>query len=1183
MLFNFCLGAGVVARLKGLKRRVAGKKGALITMFLILCSFAAILGASAKTSCADSSGELTAAEMAAGAVDFIHKEYINYKDIDGYSAYVLNLAGEDLASEKWTRDNETLKSKIMKLAGLLGDSNNLITYIINTQNADGSFGPYANESGSKVPIQALAAIRNDLPGTGLEEQVNDSLALAVNYFKNGYCSGSMPYSANGWNFDYRCVEALAAAGEDLAGSDWLNGSATLMEEVLASAQAAAAIPEELDAVRLAKEISVINAVYPDSEIIDILAGALIARVEESVPGQLHFGSSVYDHVLILTALGKAGKLGLIDQDQALAYLNTFKNDHFNSWGQLAGAAWGGYDPEEPDLTAQVLTALSYFDDADRPGSSVHSAIADGLAYLADIQDSDTAAINAPWDSTVATAETLIALKSIGRSFDEYAGASSIWVKQSKTKTIAQCLLAVSCWSSETATRDRLAGLLAGRQKVAGAGLGSFENSVYSDMWAYIALAEAGRLNSIDTAAATDYILSKQGVDGSWGEFFGDTYYADVLTTTQALRALSHLSGVSGQHVRDALEKGLDYLRSLQQADGGVYSVWDDPAIDNSELIITLYMLEEDPSGPAWKNDAGLTPVDYLLNRTMNEDGSFGTAGNVFGAAEALAAYLLVGGQGGSGGNGGGNSSTPGDCSVKILVVGMNDETLFGPGRVNVSANGQWGKTAMGALHATGLSYSADRSTGFVSSIAGQSNSGMNGWMFKVNGVVPMVPAKDKLLSEGDEVVWWYSTDMESTGPDFGGGNGSTDAGSGSVAEVLKNKLIEDLDLPPELYGSEEALEALGNLAGLLGLEQGTTEMGPLGEAAAAVVVVGTGKAADRPGFLQIKNELAGNPVDLAVEIDAAGTTLITDELGEIGLLIPEGAFSKDLTVTVKKAVAGSPEDGAENSGPPPAPAGYCQLTSVYSLGPEDAGFIKPATLAVRLAIPPPVRPDKIVLARCDRENKIWLAVPAVVDVEHAVILGRIDRFTEFAVLAGQERRGFEDVNGTDCGWAKEPVELLAGAGVVEGFEGCFEPHRPITRAELTKVLVKGLGIQEAAGAAMSFKDITGQDAFSGYIAAAVEAGLVRGYEDHTFRPERAVTREEAVTILARGLGLPEPSGEMPEFADASEISPWATDSVAAAVSAGLVRGYPDNTFRPGRTVTRAECAVLVYRALFPGE
>ena len=117
---------------------------------------------------------------------------------------------------------------------------------------------------------------------------------------------------------------------------------------------------------------------------------------------------------------------------------------------------------------------------------------------------------------------------------------------------------------------------------------------------------------------------------------------------------------------------------------------------------------------------------------------------------------------------------------------------------------------------------------------------------------------------------------------------------------------------------------------------------------------------------------------------------------------------------------------------------------------------------------------------------------------------------------------------------------------------------------------------------MSFKDITGQDVFSGCIAAAVEAGLVRGYEDDTFRPERAVTREETVTILARGLGLPEPSGEMPEFADASEISPWAADSVAAAVSAGLVRGYPDNTFRPGRTVTRAECWCWFTGHCFPG-
>ena len=110
MLFKYCSGAGVVTRLRGLKRRVARKKAALITVFLILYSFAAILGASAQTCYADNSGKLTAAEMAARAVDFIHKEYQNYNDIDGYSAYVLNQAGEDLDSQKWTRDNETLKT-----------------------------------------------------------------------------------------------------------------------------------------------------------------------------------------------------------------------------------------------------------------------------------------------------------------------------------------------------------------------------------------------------------------------------------------------------------------------------------------------------------------------------------------------------------------------------------------------------------------------------------------------------------------------------------------------------------------------------------------------------------------------------------------------------------------------------------------------------------------------------------------------------------------------------------------------------------------------------------------------------------------------------------------------------------------------------------------------------------------
>jgi len=131
------------------------------------------------------------------------------------------------------------------------------------------------------------------------------------------------------------------------------------------------------------------------------------------------------------------------------------------------------------------------------------------------------------------------------------------MKKSKTKTIAQCLLALSQWNGGTDHLDRLANLLAGRQRTADTGKGSFENSVYSDMWAYIALGEAGKMSCIDNAAAKAHILSKQGADGSWGETWGTEYYPDFMSTTQAIRALTYIPDAAGdQQVQTAINNGL---------------------------------------------------------------------------------------------------------------------------------------------------------------------------------------------------------------------------------------------------------------------------------------------------------------------------------------------------------------------------------------------------------------------------------------------------------------------------------------------------------------------------------------------------------------------------------------------------------------------------------------------------
>lgn len=108
-----------------------------------------------------------------------------------------------------------------------------------------------------------------------------------------------------------------------------------------------------------------------------------------------------------------------------------------------------------------------------------------------------------------------------------------------------------------------------------------------------------------------------------------------------------------------------------------------------------------------------------------------------------------------GGNNGGNNDQQG-IRVTIKVIGRSGETLFGPSTVTLRESDRWGVTALGALDKTGLSYN-DANPSYIDTIAGQGPQGMNGWMYKVNGVVPGVPAKDYPVANNDLVVWWYST------------------------------------------------------------------------------------------------------------------------------------------------------------------------------------------------------------------------------------------------------------------------------------------------------------------------------------------------------------------------------------------------------------------------------------------
>ena len=118
---------------------------------------------------------------------------------------------------------------------------------------------------------------------------------------------------------------------------------------------------------------------------------------------------------------------------------------------------------------------------------------------------------------------------------------------------------------------------------------------------------------------------------------------------------------------------------------------------------------------------------------------------------------------------------------------------------------------------------------------------------------------------------------------------------------------------------------------------------------------------------------------------------------------------------------------------------------------------------------------------------------------------------------------FEDVEGD----YEEAVNVLTALGVVTGYEdGTFRPERIVTRAEMAKLIVEILGYGDlVAGAKSNFADTQGHWA-DAWIALAAGRGLVIGDGDGNFRPDAQVSYDEAITMVVRALGYTDDCNEL---------------------------------------------------------
>lgn len=163
------------------------------------------------------------------------------------------------------------------------------------------------------------------------------------------------------------------------------------------------------------------------------------------------------------------------------------------------------------------------------------------------------------------------------------------------------------------------------------------------------------------------------------------------------------------------------------------------------------------------------------------------------------------------------------------------------------------------------------------------------------------------------------------------------------------------------------------------------------------------------------------------------------------------------------------------------------------------------------------------------------------------------------------------------GYAKEAVQALVDQGVIQGdTNGNFNPLNTVTRAQAAEIFTKALELE--ANGDVNFKDVKAGAWYYNSIAAVVANGIFEGVSATEFAPNKSLTRSEAAKILVEAFGL-EGEADLSQFADASQVKPWAKKYLEIAVANGVFEGTDANKLNPNNSITRQDFALVFKRTV----
>lgn len=159
-----------------------------------------------------------------------------------------------------------------------------------------------------------------------------------------------------------------------------------------------------------------------------------------------------------------------------------------------------------------------------------------------------------------------------------------------------------------------------------------------------------------------------------------------------------------------------------------------------------------------------------------------------------------------------------------------------------------------------------------------------------------------------------------------------------------------------------------------------------------------------------------------------------------------------------------------------------------------------------------------------------------------------------------------------------PVDYYTGQPTTDQTKKPVRPEGKITRAEVATIYFRMLTDESRTkfwSQSSGYSDVKAGDWFNNAVSTLSNAGIIAGYEDGSFRPNGYITRAEFATIAARFFDVTYNGKDL--FPDIS--GHWAKDYINQAANKGFVNGYEDGTFKPDRNITRAEAVTLVNRTL----